>query len=191
MLSVIYGAPWRCGIWTTRYRFRHPHAQATRHISSRFTLKELHQRRVLRANSATDVLAFTCSGYSTMSMSNGLPAKQAKTEDRAVSKFREYLRINTVQPDPDYGPAIKFLQDYAKELNLSTRVTEIVQGNPILVMTWTGVDPSLPSVLLNSHMDVVPVYPEHWKYDPFEAVKEDNGNIYARGSQCEIKACLT
>ena len=24
-------------------------------------------------------------------------------EDPAVSRFREYLRINTVQPDPDYG----------------------------------------------------------------------------------------
>ena len=50
-------------------------------------------------------------------------------------------------------------------------------------MTWPGTDPSLPSLLLNSHTDVVPVYPECWKHDPFEAVKEDNGDIYARGTQ--------
>ncbi len=24
---------------------------------------------------------------------------------------------------------------------------------------------------------------EFWKYDPFEAVKEENGDIYARGTQ--------
>ena len=24
---------------------------------------------------------------------------------------------------------------------------------------------------------------EHWKYDPFAAVKEENGDIYARGTQ--------
>ena len=27
------------------------------------------------------------------------------------------------------------------------------------------------------------MYPECWKHDPFEAVKEDNGDIYARGTQ--------
>ena len=56
-------------------------------------------------------------------------------------------------------------------------------------MTWEGEDPSLPSLLLNSHTDVVPVFPESWKYDPFEAVKEENGDIYARGTQ-DMK-CVT
>ena len=27
----------------------------------------------------------------------------AQTEDQAVTNFREYLRIKTVQPNPDYG----------------------------------------------------------------------------------------
>ena len=50
-------------------------------------------------------------------------------------------------------------------------------------MTWPGTEPELPTLLLNSHTDVVPVFPESWKYDPFEAVKEPNGDIYARGTQ--------
>jgi len=29
---------------------------------------------------------------------------------------------------------------------------------PVFVMTWEGKNPSLPSLLLNSHMDVVPVF---------------------------------
>jgi len=35
----------------------------------------------------------------------------------------------------------------------------------------------------------VPVYPDQWKYDPFEAVKDDEGNIYGRGTQ-DMK-CVT
>ncbi|KAL1116691.1 hypothetical protein AAG570_005163 [Ranatra chinensis] len=50
-------------------------------------------------------------------------------------------------------------------------------------MTWQGKHPGLPSILLNSHMDVVPVYREKWIHDPFSAEKDASGNIYGRGSQ--------
>ncbi|KAG0316978.1 adenylate cyclase [Podila horticola] len=49
-------------------------------------------------------------------------------------------------------------------------------------MTFEGSDPSLPTLLLNSHTDVVPVFPEMWTQDAFAANKV-NGFIYARGSQ--------
>ena len=32
-------------------------------------------------------------------------------------------------------------------------------------------------------MDVVPVFPEHWTYPPFSAHKDEDGNIYGRGTQ--------
>jgi aminoacylase len=32
-------------------------------------------------------------------------------------------------------------------------------------------------------MDVVPVEEEHWKFPPFAAEIDDNGDIYARGTQ--------
>ena len=35
---------------------------------------------------------------------------------------------------------------------------QVVKGYPIVILTWEGTDPKLPSVVLNSHMDVVPVY---------------------------------
>lgn len=54
---------------------------------------------------------------------------------------------------------------------------------PVVVITWEGTEPKLPSILLNSHMDVVPVFPEKWTHDPFGAEKDANGNIYARGAQ--------
>lgn len=55
--------------------------------------------------------------------------------------------------------------------------------NPIVVLTWKGSQPDLPSIILNSHMDVVPVFEEHWTHPPFAADIDEDGKIFARGSQ--------
>lgn len=57
------------------------------------------------------------------------------------------------------------------------------ETKPVAVITWLGTDPTLPSIVLNSHMDVVPVFEEYWKHSPFAAEIDENGNIYARGAQ--------
>uniref|UniRef100_A0A8C2WYL9 N-acyl-aliphatic-L-amino acid amidohydrolase n=1 Tax=Cyclopterus lumpus TaxID=8103 RepID=A0A8C2WYL9_CYCLU len=97
-------------------------------------------------------------------------------KDLSVSLFREYLRLKTVHPDPDYG-----------ETSSSQDETAICRV--VAIMTWEGTNPTLKSILLNSHTDVVPVYQEHWKYDAFSAFKDAEGNIFARGSQ-DMK-CVT
>lgn len=66
---------------------------------------------------------------------------------------------------------------------------EVCPGRVVSIMTWEGTKPTLKSILLNSHTDVVPVYQEHWKYDAFSAIKDAEGNIYARGTQ-DMK-CVT
>uniref|UniRef100_A0A2S2PKJ6 N-acyl-aliphatic-L-amino acid amidohydrolase n=1 Tax=Schizaphis graminum TaxID=13262 RepID=A0A2S2PKJ6_SCHGA len=104
-------------------------------------------------------------------------------ENEAVTNFREYLRIPTVHPDVDYSKCVEFLLRQAQSLNLPSNIYYMAPGKPIVVITWLGQRPELPSILLNSHTDVVPVYPEYWTYDPFSAHKDKNGNIYARGSQ--------
>ena len=50
-------------------------------------------------------------------------------------------------------------------------------------MTWKGSNPELGSILLNSHIDVVPVFPDKWDHPPFSAHKTDDGWIYGRGTQ--------
>lgn len=54
---------------------------------------------------------------------------------------------------------------------------------PVVVMTWIGTHPSEPSIILNSHMDVVPVFEEYWTHPPFAAEIDKEGRIYARGAQ--------
>ena len=80
-------------------------------------------------------------------------AKKPRTEEHpAVTLFREYLRIKSVQPDPDYDSCVAFLKRMADELELPYRVVEMVKGKPIFLMTWEGTEPELPSLLLNSHV---------------------------------------
>nr|CAB3219984.1 aminoacylase-1 [Phallusia mammillata] len=107
-------------------------------------------------------------------------------EPFAVTKFREYIRIKTVHPDPDYDGAIAFLDKYAEELGLECRHVKVSKDDvnrTIVIMTWKGRNPNLKSILLNSHTDVVPVYEDQWKCDAFAAIKDENGDIYGRGTQ--------
>lgn len=81
-------------------------------------------------------------------------------------------------------PCVQFLERQAKKLDLP--VTKYYPGGPkypIVVLTWKGTEAGLPSIVLNSHMDVVPVFEEHWTYPPFSAHIDDDGKIFARGSQ--------
>lgn len=121
-------------------------------------------------------------------MSNEHQDKKARTEgeDPAVSRFRAYLRINTMQPTPDYASCTAFLKrevgaerrergrnhaltpipvslphfshPQAEEIGLGFRTWEGKPGKPVVILTWPGTNPALPSVVLNSHTDVVPVF---------------------------------
>ncbi|XP_026529030.1 aminoacylase-1 [Notechis scutatus] len=104
-------------------------------------------------------------------------------EDPSVTLFREYLRIKTVQPQPDYETAVKFLERIASELDLQCLKVEVCPDRVITILTWKGTNPQLRSILLNSHTDVVPVFEKYWQHDPFLAFKDSEGNIYGRGAQ--------
>ncbi|XP_034185226.1 aminoacylase-1 [Osmia lignaria lignaria] len=108
---------------------------------------------------------------------------KAQLDATAVENFREYLRIPSVQPNINYDDCIAFLQKQAKSLDLPIKVYQVHPGKPIVVLTWIGTQPSEPAILLNSHMDVVPVFEDMWTYPPFGAQMDEQGNIYARGSQ--------
>ncbi len=45
----------------------------------------------------------------------------------------------------------RFLTAQAESLELPWRITECVAGKPIFILTWEGTEPTLPSLLLNSH----------------------------------------
>lgn len=68
------------------------------------------------------------------------------------------------------------------ELSLEFQLFSMVPDSPIVLLTKRGTCPDLASILLNSHMDVVPVFEDKWRCDPFSADIID-GKIYGRGTQ--------
>ncbi|XP_073973326.1 aminoacylase-1A-like isoform X2 [Rhodnius prolixus] len=107
---------------------------------------------------------------------------QQLMEDEAVANLREYIRIPSVHPNVDYTECVTFIKRLAKNYGLPCNVFGKAD-KPVVILTWRGTDKHAGSILLNSHMDVVPVYKEKWSYDPFAAVKDDQGYIYGRGTQ--------
>lgn len=128
------------------------------------------------------------------------------SENSEIKLFQEYLRIRTDHPNVDCGnvilfgqflnsfvyfffvlfiePCVKFLLSQATDLGIESKVFRPHSPTkPIVVLTWIGTHPDLPSILLNSHMDVVPVNDKFWSHPPFAAEITDDGKIYARGSQ--------
>lgn len=75
-----------------------------------------------------------------------------------------------------------FLRKLSDQLGLKFQV-EYPSKQPIVIISWIGMQPELKSILLNSHMDVVPVFEEFWTRKPFAADIDDDGKIFARGSQ--------
>uniref|UniRef100_A0A1I8EGH2 M20_dimer domain-containing protein n=2 Tax=Wuchereria bancrofti TaxID=6293 RepID=A0A1I8EGH2_WUCBA len=71
----------------------------------------------------------------TMNVTSIIPEKE---EDIAVRHFREYLRINTAHPNPDYEKCIRFLFDLVDGLNFERSVHECVPGKPFIIMTLRG-----------------------------------------------------
>ncbi|KAG8077083.1 hypothetical protein GUJ93_ZPchr0006g45786 [Zizania palustris] len=107
-------------------------------------------------------------------------------ESAQIRLFQDYLRICTAHPSPDYAGAAGFLLPYAESLGLRTVTLQFTpcKSKPLLLLTWPGTDPSLSSILLNSHLDSVPAEPEHWVHPPFAAHHDvATGRVYARGAQ--------
>ncbi|KAG5683326.1 hypothetical protein PVAND_012612 [Polypedilum vanderplanki] len=108
----------------------------------------------------------------------------AYESNEEIQIFREYLRIPSVHPNIDYEPCVEFLRRQASDLDLEFRVEyPKTEKKPVVILTWIGTQPELPSIILNSHMDVVPVFEEFWTHKPFDADIDENGKIFARGSQ--------
>lgn len=111
-------------------------------------------------------------------------ANQSKLLIKKKTKIRRFSHTSNVIVSYT-EPCIKFLRKQATDLGLPFAVYHPSgdQTKPIAVLSWVGTEPSIPSVLLNSHMDVVPVFEENWKYPPFGAEIDAEGRIFARGSQ--------
>jgi N-acyl-L-amino-acid amidohydrolase len=97
--------------------------------------------------------------------------------------LQKYLTINTSQPNPDYTAVCALFRAQAESDGFLYNEILLPSGKPVIVITYQGTEPSLPSLILNHHMDVVPALnSEKWTLPPF-AGAIDNEIIIGRGVQ--------
>ncbi len=108
-----------------------------------------------------------------------------ENQQRFLDELFGLLRIPSISSISDHKPDMIKAAEYWKEtlLKAGADKAEVMptDGNPV-VYGEKIIDPSLPTVLVYGHYDVMPVDPiDLWKSQPFEPEIRD-GKIYARGA---------
>jgi len=102
--------------------------------------------------------------------------------------LKQFLRYDTSYPYPERDACVEWLRGQAISLGLQSEIVFCVPGVPILIMSRHGADPTLPSIVLNCHIDVVPAEASQWSLlpagqTPFSAYEDGDGRIFGRGIQ--------
>ncbi len=100
--------------------------------------------------------------------------------DEALEYFRNLLRFDTTNPPGNEREACEYLGKILEKEKIGFEILESAPGRANLVSRLRG-DGSLPPLLLNAHLDVVPAEKTYWTHDPFGAVVED-GFLWGRGA---------
>jgi len=105
-------------------------------------------------------------------------------EDELVALARELIRIPTVNPPGDVAEAAFVCTRYLAEAGFTVELDAAEPTKPNVIARY-GTRPG-PTLLWNSHLDVVPVGEETaWSVPPFEGRVQD-GRLYGRGA-CDVK----
>ncbi len=106
----------------------------------------------------------------------------AEITQEAAALLSDYIKINTTNPPGGEEAGAVFLRDLLAREGLDSTLYDAGNGRVSISsrLEASGGAAAKPVVLL-SHIDVVPVEPEHWKIDPFSgAIVEDV--IWGRGA---------
>ncbi len=100
--------------------------------------------------------------------------------DDAVKHLQALLRIDTTNPPGDETPAAEYLADLFVKAGLEPVLVGAEPRRKNVIVRLKG-DGSLPPLLLNAHLDVVPVELSRWTHPPFGGEIHD-GYLWGRGA---------
>lgn len=101
--------------------------------------------------------------------------------DDLIKLTQSMVRIPSVNPPGDEKDVAEFLLQELKSYGFSSKLLNVKPKRPNVIASYSGRKRG-KTVLLDGHMDVVPVGDlSAWEYDPFSAILHD-GRIYGRGS---------
>jgi len=101
-------------------------------------------------------------------------------EEEITTLLSDLIRINTTNPPGNETPAAKFLAKTLEEEGLKCEVLESSKGRGNIITRIKG-SGEKPSLLLLSHLDVVPATPKEWSVDPFSGLVKE-GYVWGRGA---------
>jgi acetylornithine deacetylase/succinyl-diaminopimelate desuccinylase-like protein len=90
------------------------------------------------------------------------------------------IQFQTINPPGDELPAAEYLAEALRRDKLEPEIITSAPGRGNLICRLKGTGEK-PPLLLNGHLDVVPVEESQWKYPPFAAQKAE-GYIWGRGA---------
>lgn len=106
--------------------------------------------------------------------------KWEEVKEEATGLLREYIRIDTVNPPGNEIGGAKFLKQALEKEGLECNIFESEKGRGNIITRLKGTGEA-PSLLLLSHIDVVPADEDKWEYPPFLGELVDN-MIWGRGA---------
>ncbi len=101
------------------------------------------------------------------------------TRERVSELLKKLIPFQSVNPPGSEAEIARFVAEILRAAKLEVRVEDVQPGRPNVIAILEGARPG-PTLILNSHMDVVPVG-SGWTSDPFVPLEKD-GRIYGRGS---------
>jgi acetylornithine deacetylase/succinyl-diaminopimelate desuccinylase-like protein len=101
--------------------------------------------------------------------------------DEGVALLQRLIRINTVNPPGNEGPAQELLAELLTEAGFECELLAAEPGRPNLVARLRGEGPG-PTLCLLGHADTVPADPSEWSFDPWSGDVVD-GEVLGRGAQ--------
>ncbi len=100
--------------------------------------------------------------------------------EEGIKVLSDVIRINTVNPPGDELPAALLYKKLFEGAGLKPEILKPSETRANLILRLKGKGNIGPLILL-SHLDVVGVEKDKWKYDPFGAAVDD-GFLYGRGA---------
>ncbi|MEM3138020.1 MAG: hypothetical protein QW760_05830, partial [Thermofilaceae archaeon] len=89
-----------------------------------------------------------------------------------IDLLSRLIQVNTTNPPGNETPAAKLVAEELEGKGVEYKLLESApeRGN---IVAWVESPKPGPSLLLLSHLDVVPANPEEWSTDPFSGTLKD------------------
>ena len=100
--------------------------------------------------------------------------------DRPAELLKTLIRFNTVHPPNNELACIQYIDGLLQAAGVETTILARDDNRPNLIARLPG-SGDAPPLLLQGHVDVVPVTGQQWTHPPFDAVEAD-GYIWGRGT---------